>query len=207
MPTLPGFGFSAKPAGTGWDPGRIAGAWITLMGRLGYERWGAQGGDLGCAVTDEMARRAPAGLIGMHLNFAMFGSKMADIGEAVLSSALFTIGVGLLVFVTGAALRSDLRATAVLFRTISLVADRFVTALHRRDTEFVAALRRREVEERRPERVASTYRTLRAVGVVLSVLGAFLVFAGVGQLQQKYHFAGGSAVLHVAVGRDDVVQG
>jgi epoxide hydrolase len=55
LPTLPGFGFSAKPAETGWDMGRIADAWITLMDRLGYERWAAQGGDLGCGVTDEIA--------------------------------------------------------------------------------------------------------------------------------------------------------
>jgi pimeloyl-ACP methyl ester carboxylesterase len=82
LPTLPGFGFSAKPAGTGWDLGRIAGAWIILMDRLGYDRWGAQGGDLGCGVTDEIARRAPAGLIGMHLNFAMFGPTPDEIADA-----------------------------------------------------------------------------------------------------------------------------
>ena len=82
LPTLPGFGFSAKPAETGWDPGRIADAWITLMDRLGYQTWGAQGGDLGCAVTDEIARRRPAGLVGMHLNFAMFGPTPDEIAEA-----------------------------------------------------------------------------------------------------------------------------
>ena len=82
LPTLPGFGFSAKPAETGWGPGRVADAWITLMERLGYQRWGAQGGDLGCAVTDEMARRTPAGLIGMHLNFAMFGPAPDEIADA-----------------------------------------------------------------------------------------------------------------------------
>ena len=82
LPTLPGFGFSAKPAETGWGPGRVADAWITLMQRLGYQRWGAQGGDLGCAVTDEMARRTPAGLIGMHLNFAMFAPTPDEIADA-----------------------------------------------------------------------------------------------------------------------------
>ncbi|GAA2466334.1 epoxide hydrolase family protein [Winogradskya humida] len=82
IPTLPGFGFSAKPAETGWGPGRTADAWITLMDRLGYDRWGAQGGDLGCAVTDEIARRAPAGLVGMHLNFAMFGPTPDEIADA-----------------------------------------------------------------------------------------------------------------------------
>jgi epoxide hydrolase len=82
LPTLPGFGFSAKPAETGWGLGRIAEAWITLMDRLGYDRWAAQGGDLGCGVTDEIARRAPAGLIGMHLNFAMFGPTPDEIADA-----------------------------------------------------------------------------------------------------------------------------
>jgi pimeloyl-ACP methyl ester carboxylesterase len=82
LPTLPGFGFSAKPAETGWNIGRIADAWITLMDRLGYDRWAAQGGDLGCGVTDEIARRAPAGLIGMHLSFAMFGPTPDEIADA-----------------------------------------------------------------------------------------------------------------------------
>jgi len=82
MPTLPGFGFSAKPAEPGWNLGRIADTWITLMDRLGYRRWAAQGGDLGCGVTDEIARRAPDGLIGMHLNFAMFGPTPDEIADA-----------------------------------------------------------------------------------------------------------------------------
>src|ERR1700712_2563455 len=73
IPTLPGFGFSAKPTDTGWTIPRIAKAWIALMARLGYDRWGAQGGDLGCAVTDEIATLQPAGFVGAHLNFAMFG--------------------------------------------------------------------------------------------------------------------------------------
>jgi hypothetical protein len=132
---------------------------------------------------------------------------MSAIGEAVLSSALFTIGVGVLVFFVGAVLRADLRTTAVLYRSIALITTRFGAAFHRRDTEFVAALRRRATEEHRVERAAAAFGTFRVVGRVLGFLGAFLVFVGVGQLQQKYHFAGGFAVLHVAVGRDDVVQG
>jgi hypothetical protein len=132
---------------------------------------------------------------------------MAVIGEAVLFSGLFTIGVGLLVVLIGAVLRSDLRATAVLYRTAVLITGRFGAALHRGDSEFGADLRRRATEERRADRAASALHTFRIVGRVLGFLGAFVVFAGVGQLQQKYHFAGGFAVLHVAVGRDDVVQG
>jgi pimeloyl-ACP methyl ester carboxylesterase len=82
IPTLPGFGFSAKPAETGWDIPRIAGAWIVLMERLGYQRWAAQGGDLGCAVTDEIAKLQPAGFIGSHLNFAMFPPTPDEIKDA-----------------------------------------------------------------------------------------------------------------------------
>jgi pimeloyl-ACP methyl ester carboxylesterase len=69
LPSLPGYGFSAEPAETGWDPGRIAQAWAELMRRLGYTRYVAQGGDQGAAVTDAMGRQAPAGLLGIHLNF------------------------------------------------------------------------------------------------------------------------------------------
>jgi pimeloyl-ACP methyl ester carboxylesterase len=68
LPSLPGFGFSAEPTRVGWDPGRIAGAWAELMRRLGYTRFVAQGGDLGAFVADEMARQAPEGLLGIHLN-------------------------------------------------------------------------------------------------------------------------------------------
>lgn len=82
IPTLPGFGFSQKPAEAGWTLPRIARAWVTLMDRLGYERWGAQGGDLGCGVTDEIAKINPSGLIGTHLNFAMFPPTPDEIAEA-----------------------------------------------------------------------------------------------------------------------------
>jgi len=82
IPTLPGFGFSEKPQEEGWTIPRIANAWIKLMGRLGYKRWGAQGGDLGCAVTDEIAKLKPDGLIGTHLNFAMFPPTPDEITEA-----------------------------------------------------------------------------------------------------------------------------
>jgi pimeloyl-ACP methyl ester carboxylesterase len=69
LPSLPGYGFSAEPAEPGWSVARIARAWAELMGRLGYDRFVAQGGDVGAAVTDTMARQAPAGLVGIHLNF------------------------------------------------------------------------------------------------------------------------------------------
>jgi pimeloyl-ACP methyl ester carboxylesterase len=68
IPSLPGYGFSGKPSATGWDPARVARAWIVLMQRLGYTRYAAQGGDWGNAVTEQMALLAPPGLIGIHTN-------------------------------------------------------------------------------------------------------------------------------------------
>jgi pimeloyl-ACP methyl ester carboxylesterase len=68
IPSLPGYGFSGKPASTGWDPIRVARAWIVLMKRLGYTRYVAQGGDWGNAVTEQMALLAPPELIGIHTN-------------------------------------------------------------------------------------------------------------------------------------------
>jgi pimeloyl-ACP methyl ester carboxylesterase len=68
LPSLPGYGFSAEPAQIGWDPGRTAVAWGALMDRLGYDRYVAQGGDIGAYVCDAMARQAPKGLLGIHTN-------------------------------------------------------------------------------------------------------------------------------------------
>ncbi|MDX8030525.1 epoxide hydrolase [Lentzea sp. BCCO 10_0856] len=66
IPSMPGYGFSGRPAATGWGPDHIAGAWIELMKRLGYDRYVAQGGDWGALVVDLMALRQPAGLLGVH---------------------------------------------------------------------------------------------------------------------------------------------
>jgi pimeloyl-ACP methyl ester carboxylesterase len=71
-PTLPGFGFSGKPARAGWGVERIADAWNQLMATLGYPRYGAQGGDWGSRVTSALGRRHPGNLIGIHLNFVAF---------------------------------------------------------------------------------------------------------------------------------------
>ena len=68
LPSLPGYGFSSEPTELGWYPGRIAPAWAELMRRLGYTGYVAQGGDVGAAVTDTMARQAPEGLIAIHTN-------------------------------------------------------------------------------------------------------------------------------------------
>jgi pimeloyl-ACP methyl ester carboxylesterase len=68
MPSMPGFGFSGKPTDAGWGPDRIARVWAELMKRLGYTRYVAQGGDWGSPVSSAMARLAPAGLLGIHIN-------------------------------------------------------------------------------------------------------------------------------------------
>jgi pimeloyl-ACP methyl ester carboxylesterase len=68
IPSIPGYGFSGRPTGTGWDPQHIAQAWTELMKRLGYTRYVAQGGDWGAVITEAMARQAPPGLLGIHLN-------------------------------------------------------------------------------------------------------------------------------------------
>jgi pimeloyl-ACP methyl ester carboxylesterase len=68
IPSLPGYGFSAKPTVSGWDPVRTARAWVVLMKRLGYTRFVAQGGDWGAAVTQSMGALAPPELLGIHSN-------------------------------------------------------------------------------------------------------------------------------------------
>jgi pimeloyl-ACP methyl ester carboxylesterase len=68
LPSLPGYGFSGEPTELGWENGRIASAWAELMKRLGYDRYVAQGGDVGAAVTDAMGRQGPDGLLGIHVN-------------------------------------------------------------------------------------------------------------------------------------------
>jgi pimeloyl-ACP methyl ester carboxylesterase len=68
LPSMPGYGFSGRPKGTGWNADRIARAWAKLMARLGYKRYVSQGGDWGSVVSDAMARQKPSGLLGIHVN-------------------------------------------------------------------------------------------------------------------------------------------
>jgi pimeloyl-ACP methyl ester carboxylesterase len=69
IPSIPGYGFSGKPTTPGWNPPRIARAWDTLMKRLGYMRYVAQGGDWGAFISEVLQRQTPEGLLGIHINF------------------------------------------------------------------------------------------------------------------------------------------
>jgi pimeloyl-ACP methyl ester carboxylesterase len=104
LPSVPGYGFSAEPAETGWGPGRVAQAWAELMRRLGYSRYVAQGGDVGAAITDQMGRQAPEGLAGIHMNLlvpalgAPFPAQSEQERAAAEALATFrTSGIGYLI--------------------------------------------------------------------------------------------------------------
>jgi pimeloyl-ACP methyl ester carboxylesterase len=81
IPSIPGYGFSARPTTTGWNPTRVARAWVVLMKRLGYAQFVAQGGDVGAGVTHAMAQQEPAELLGIHVNFP--GTIPPDIAKAL----------------------------------------------------------------------------------------------------------------------------
>lgn len=91
-PSLPGYGWTDRPAGTGWGVPRIADAWAELTARLGYRRFGAQGGDWGSAVTSALGQRHPDRLAGIHLNMLGIGPPPGGAtdgpGEQEASAAL-----------------------------------------------------------------------------------------------------------------------
>jgi pimeloyl-ACP methyl ester carboxylesterase len=91
IPSMPGYGFSGKPTSTGWGPERMGRAWDTLMTRLGYTRYVAQGGDWGAFVVDQMGLQAPAGLLAIHTN--MPATVPADVDKALLSGAPMPSGL------------------------------------------------------------------------------------------------------------------
>jgi pimeloyl-ACP methyl ester carboxylesterase len=80
VPSMPGYGFSGKPTSTGWGPERMGRAWAELMGRLGYTRYVAQGGDWGAFVVDQMGLQAPEGLLAIHTNMPC--TVPADVDQA-----------------------------------------------------------------------------------------------------------------------------
>jgi pimeloyl-ACP methyl ester carboxylesterase len=83
IPSMPGYGYSGKPTTTGWDPARIARAWVVLMKRLGYTKFVAQGGDWGALVTEQMGVLAPPELLGIHTNLP--SAIPAEIAQALPS--------------------------------------------------------------------------------------------------------------------------
>jgi pimeloyl-ACP methyl ester carboxylesterase len=85
IPSMPGYGYSGKPTTTGWDPDHIAHAWVTLMKRLGYQKFVAQGGDWGAVIVDMMGLQAAPELLGIHTN--MHGIFPAEFDKAAFSGA------------------------------------------------------------------------------------------------------------------------
>ena len=118
IPSMPGYGFSGKPTGTGWDPDHIARAWGELMKRLGYSRYVAQGGDWGSPVTEARARQAPAGLAAIHVNLP--ATIPPEIGAALGSGAPAPAGLSdeeRAAFETLVAFNNKARAYSVLMQT------------------------------------------------------------------------------------------
>lgn len=87
IPSIPGYGFSERPANTGWNPERVARMWDTLMKRLGYTRYVSQGGDHGSVISNVLGRQAPQGLLGIHLTMpaAVPGELFTAINEGLPS--------------------------------------------------------------------------------------------------------------------------
>jgi pimeloyl-ACP methyl ester carboxylesterase len=118
IPSMPGYGFSGKPTGTGWDPDHIARAWGELMKRLGYDRYVAQGGDWGSPITEAMARQAAQGLLGIHVNLP--ATVPPEIGAAIGSGGPAPAGLSdkeRAAFDTLVAFTNKARAYSVIMQT------------------------------------------------------------------------------------------
>ena len=142
IPSLPGFGFSGKPTAPGWNVGRTAAAWTTLMQRLGYTRWGAQGGDWGAAVTTTLGHLAPPGLVGIHLNMVMFGAVLRLLQASEYATAVDRVRFSGLARRAG---RLDLRAVPRCVRQRRRSGERVLARRDaRRHHALLAAQYRRE---------------------------------------------------------------
>jgi pimeloyl-ACP methyl ester carboxylesterase len=86
VPSIPGFGLSGPTADRGWEAGRVADAWVELMRRLGYERFGLQGGDWGAAISRELGRAHPDRVIGVHLNLLPGAQALTEPAEEELAA-------------------------------------------------------------------------------------------------------------------------
>jgi pimeloyl-ACP methyl ester carboxylesterase len=93
-PSLPGFGFSGKPTATGWGVERIGSAWTQLMAGLGYERYGAQGGDWGASVTAEIGLQDPAHVAGIHLNMPFVSPSAMDMSDLTEEEMAVLVSLG-----------------------------------------------------------------------------------------------------------------
>jgi pimeloyl-ACP methyl ester carboxylesterase len=126
LPSLPGYGFSAEPAEIGWDLGRTARAWGELMRRLGYDRYVAQGGDVGAGVTDAMGRQAPEGLLGIHTNLlvtALGAPQPTDTdAERTAAAAIGTFQTTGIAYFTQQATRPQTIGYALLDSPVALAA-------------------------------------------------------------------------------------
>jgi pimeloyl-ACP methyl ester carboxylesterase len=91
LPSMPGYGFSGKPTGTGWDADHIAKAWDVLMKRLGYKKYVSQGGDWGSVVANKMAQQKPEGLLGIHVNIP--ATVPADVAKALNNGEVAPAGL------------------------------------------------------------------------------------------------------------------
>ncbi|MGY1739471.1 MULTISPECIES: epoxide hydrolase family protein [unclassified Blastococcus] len=126
LPSLPGYGLSGEPTEPGWDVARVGRAWAELMTRLGYDRYVAQGGDVGAGVTDAMGRQAPSGLLGIHLNLlvtALGGSLPGDTEEERAAlDALATFRAGGFAYFLEQATRPQTIGYALLDSPVALAA-------------------------------------------------------------------------------------